>query len=104
MDDAEPEWVRQNRAIREEMGLAEYRPPRFADGTPTHAVVEGIERDLGCCVRFYAFNPTYPDDWTVEVDGEDAFAIGRRRDKDGNTVYWMTAETFETRVREHLGR
>ncbi|MHB9287914.1 hypothetical protein ACKVMT_12845 [Halobacteriales archaeon Cl-PHB] len=93
-------WRRENEQLRESMGLPRYVPPRFAEGTPTHEVVPGLEDRLACSIRFCALNPTYPDDWEVRIDGETAFRVGRHRDGDGNTVYETTAAEFRAAVED----
>lgn len=100
--DDEPEWVDENQQLRREMGLAEYVPPRFEDDVFTHQIVSDIEREFDCSVSFFAFNPTYPDDWTVAVDGDEMFSIGRYRDTDGNTVYTMNSDEFRRQLESEL--
>ena len=97
-----PEWWRENQRLKAEMGLPEYEPPRFADGTYAYEVVEWIETEAECRIRFIGVDTRYGEDWEVRVDGETAFGIGRRRDDNGNTVYGMTAEAFEAAIRECL--
>jgi len=84
------------------MGLAEYRPPRFADGVYTHEVVDTLEEAHECRIQFIGVDPRYPDDWEVRINGNSAFGIGRHRDENGNTVYEMTAEAFREAVDERL--
>ncbi|MEF8790710.1 MAG: hypothetical protein V5A61_11355 [Haloarculaceae archaeon] len=104
MTDAEkPRWWSANEAVKASFDLPPYEPPRFADGTYTHDVVPDIEREFDCTIRFVGVDPRYPDDWEVRVDGEPLLEVGRRRDEHGNTVYGLTAEAFEARVREALG-
>lgn len=100
-DDA-PEWWRENEAFRDAMGLPSYEPPRFEDGTYAFEVVEAIEDDTDCRVRFLGVDTRYRDDWEVRVDGETAFEVGRRRDDNGNTIYQTTARQFEEAIRNHL--
>lgn len=95
-----PPWWRENERIKAEMGLPDYEPSRFEDGTYTHAVVEALERRYDCEVRFVGLNPGYPDDWHVRIDDVDEFTVGYRRDRNGNTVFQVPAEEFEDRVRE----
>ena len=101
--DERPSWWTENERLREELSLPPYEPSRFADGVYTHRVVERLETEQDCTVRFVALEPRYPDDWEVRVDGERLFGIGRRRDEHGNTVYEMEAERFEREVRAALG-
>lgn len=101
-DDDRPEWWVESAAIKADLGLPAYDPPRFADGTYVHEVVEPLEREFDCDILLGAKNPQYPDDWTVRLDGDPAFAIGRRRDADGNTVYEMDPDRFRSAVREAL--
>jgi len=96
--DGRPPWWTENERLREEMDLPPYEPSRFADGTYTYRVVERLEAEHGCTIRFVALEPRYPDDWEVRADGQRLFGIGRRRDEHGNTVYEMDAEAFERAV------
>lgn len=84
------------------MGLSEYRPPRFADGTYTHEVVESLEERYDCRIQFLGVDTRYPDDWEVRIDGTPAFEIGRHRDEQGNTVYERTAHAFRIAVAEQF--
>lgn len=101
-DESKPEWWTENEAIKQEMGLPAYDPPRFADGVPTHEAVDELEAEHGCRVRFLARDTRYPEDWTVTVNGREAFDIGRHRDDNGNTVYEMDAEAFVAAVEAAL--
>lgn len=97
-----PDWWRENERIRDSLDLPAYEPPRFADGTYTHEVVEPLEADLGVEIRFVAVDPRHGDDWEVRLDGEPALTVGRRRDDAGNTVYEVDGGAFERRVRAAL--
>jgi hypothetical protein len=97
-----PDWWRENERIREERGLPPYDPPRFADGTYVHEVLDRLETDRGVDLRLMGVNTRYPEDWEVRVDGEPAFDIERTRDENGNTVYGLDADAFVRRVDEHL--
>lgn len=97
-----PKWWERNEALKREMGIPAYEPPRFADGTYVHEVVDDIESRFDCSIRIVGHDTAYPDDWRVEVDDEDAGAIGRTRDPNGNTVYDTDAEAFRNRLRSHL--
>ncbi|MFB6281463.1 MAG: hypothetical protein ABEH40_05550 [Haloferacaceae archaeon] len=98
-----PDWWRENERIRASLDLPAYEPPRFADGTYTHEVVEPLEAELGVGIRFVAVDPRHGDDWTVRVDGDPALTVGRRRDDAGNTVYEIDPGPFERRVRAAAG-
>lgn len=105
MDDAAddlPAWWRRNRRLKAELGLPEYEPPRFADGTYTHEVVPRLEAEFDCTVLFIGIDVRHLDDWEVRIDGETAFEIGRHRARDGNTVYELSAAEFERAVREAM--
>ena len=101
--DERPSWWVENERLREEMSLPPYEPSRFEDDTYTYRVVERLEAEHDCTLRFVALNPHYPDDWEVRADGERLFGIGRRRDEHGNTVYEMPSTEFERSVEEALG-
>lgn len=94
-----PDWWLENERIRASLDLPAYEPPRFADGTYTHEVVEPLEAEFGVEIRFVAVNPRHGDDWEVRIDGVPALTVGRRRDDAGNTVYETDPATFERRVR-----
>lgn len=100
--DDKPKWWRDNERLRTEMGLAEYRPPRFADGVYTHEVINPLEEVYDCRIQFIGVDTRYRDDWEVRIDGTPAFEIGRRRDENGNTVYEMTAGAVREAVDEHF--
>lgn len=103
--DDRPAWWLANEALRREMDLADYEPPRFADGTYTHEVVEPLERQYGCRIQFRSdLNPAYPEDWAVLVDRESVAPVGRHRDQNGNTVYETTPEAFRRTVLEYVER
>ena len=98
-----PDWWAENARRREEMDLPPYRPPRFEDGTYTHEIVPKLEDEHDCSIRFASVNPSYPEDWSVEVDGRPVVSIGRHRDEAGNTVYELSAAEFEERIEAALG-
>ncbi|MDX1746981.1 MAG: hypothetical protein R3324_13670, partial [Halobacteriales archaeon] len=62
-----PGWWRRNQALREQLELPDYEPPRFEDGRYTHEVVPEMERRFDCDIRFVGFDTEYPEDWAVEV-------------------------------------
>lgn len=97
-----PEWWSENERLKAEMGLPEYKPPRFSDGTYAYEVVDSIEEEHDCQVRFIGVNTRYEDDWEVRVDGTTAFEVGRRRDDYGNTVYGLTAREFRDAIVEYV--
>lgn len=47
-------------------------------------------------------NPEYPDEWQIRIDGQQVGVIKRRRDKNGNTVYKLTAEEFREIMQKSL--
>jgi len=97
-----PDWWERNRRQKAEMDLPPYEPPRFADGTYTHEVVEPLESAYDCSIWFVGVDPSYPDEWEVRVDGDPVFTVGRHRDGDGNTVYEMPAREFRERLETYL--
>jgi hypothetical protein len=101
-DDDRPQWWAESAAIKADLGLPAYDPPRFRDDTYVHEIVDPLEAEHDCAIRFGAINPQYPDDWMVWIDGEAAFTIGRHRNADGNTIYEMTADEFRGAVRDAL--
>ena len=68
----------------------------------THEVVQPLEDEHGCTIRFIGVQVRHRDDWAVRIDGEPAFDVGRNRDEDGNTVYRLTAERFRRKVEEAI--
>lgn len=97
-----PDWWRENERIREERGLPPYEPPRFADGTYVHEVLDRFEAEYGVDLRLLGVNTRFPEDWELRIDGEPAFAVERTRDENGNTVYELAAAEFAERVVDHL--
>lgn len=97
-----PAWWDENERLKRELDIPDYEPPRFSDGTYVHDVVDEFESAFGCTVRFVGYDTTYPDDWTVTVDGVDVVDVGRHRDANGNTVYEVDASTFRRWLGEHL--
>lgn len=98
-----PDWWRQNDAIRAEMGLPSYEPPRFRDGTYTHEVVDPLAERHGCQIRLMAVDPRYGDDWEVRVDGDPVLTVGRHRDDRGNTVYEADAAEIRAAIEAAVG-
>lgn len=98
MTNGEQSWWEHNRKTKRQLDLPEYEPPRFNDGVYTHAIVDRLEDRFGCTIRFIGYNTTYPDDWSVEVDGVPVMQIGRYRDENGNTIYELNSDEFENRL------
>lgn len=94
-----PAWWR--RAVREfeDHDLRPYRPPRFADGTPTHEVIPDLEDELGVEIAFRSVGGDHREEWGVHVDGERVLGVGRHRSTSGYTVYEATADEFRRLVR-----
>lgn len=101
-ENGRPSWWQDCASLKEGLGLPEYEPPQFSDGVFTHEVTSRLEEECRCSIRFAAKNPRYPDDWEVWVDGSSVMTVGRRRNRDGNTVYELTSDEFERRLRSHL--
>lgn len=97
--DTYPDWWRENVELFREHGLRPYRPPRFADGTLTTPLVEGLEGELGVEVELRTVNPQRVSTAEVLVDGERVTTVRRSRENDGHTEYRVTADEFETSVR-----
>ncbi|MFB6135867.1 MAG: hypothetical protein ABEJ04_03830 [Halobacteriaceae archaeon] len=98
-----PAWWRRAAEEFDDHGLRPYRPPRFADGTPVHEVVEELEADLGATVSFGSVDTDYRERWEVRVDGAVVDTVGRRRSPAGYTVYETSGEAFAAAVREAVG-
>jgi hypothetical protein len=103
-EDERPDWWRRAAAEFERHGLRPYRPPRFADGTPKHEVVDRLEAEYGVDVTFAAFDPEPDDEWAVRIDGETAFEVGHRRHRAGYSIFETTPGQFESAVRDWLDR
>lgn len=84
------------------MGIPEYQPPRFEDSVYTHTVVNKLEKEYDCTIRFVGINSNYPDDWKVHIDGQPDIEIGRHRDPNGNTVYEMESKQFEAEIENYF--
>jgi len=97
-DSSKPDWWHENERLREQMGLPPYEPPRFEDGTPTFRVTDALESEYDCTIRFTGKNTSYPDSFTVTVDGTPVMQVGRHRDDNANTVYETDAEQFRQRL------
>lgn len=100
--DSRPSWWIENERLREELSLPSYEPSRFTDGTYTFRVIDALEAEYDCTIRFLGVDPEYPEDWEVRADNARLFTIGRHRDELGNTVFEMTADAFETAVKSAL--
>ena len=100
--DTKPEWWSRNEAIKRDLELPRYEPPRFENGVYTHEMLSALEEAHGCTIQFQGQNTLYPEDWHVVVDGEPAFAVGRYRDENGNTVYTITDDEFKSRFEEYV--
>ena len=101
-DRAKPDWWQKNEQVREEMDLPQYDPPRFIDGVYKHQVVNWLEAEYECSIQILGNDTTYLEEWEVRIDHEPAFSIGRFRNDGGNTLYTMTASTFEDQVEQIL--
>lgn len=99
-----PTWVEENRQLKARLDLPEYEPPRFADGTHTYEIVDPLEAEYGREIRFVGKDTAYLDDWDVMVDQEAVLTIGRHRDENGNTVFELSADEFDRRLRDALDR
>lgn len=97
-----PDWWEKNVEYKRQLDIPEYQPPRFEDSVYTHAVVDELEDTYDCEIRFVGRNSKYPESWHVEIDGKPVLEIGRHRDVNGNTVYEMNSEAFETSLRDEL--
>ena len=97
-----PDWWREAIAEFEEYGLRPYRPPRFADGSLKHEVVEDLETSHGIDITFIAYDVRLGDDWVVQVDEEPIGEIGRHRSTEGYTVFEIDSEEFIELVESSL--
>lgn len=95
-----PAWWRRNVEEFRRHRMRPYRPPRFADGAVTTAVIEDVEVEHDVDVRVRSVNPHEEGDWKVWVDGEPVAAIGRTRTPEGTARYAVTAGEFRRLVRD----
>jgi hypothetical protein len=100
--DAFPDWWRRNVEEFEAHGMRPYRPPRFADGRVTMAVITRLEERFGVRIRIRAVDPHEGGDWEVLVDGTPVETVERVRTEAGNSEYDLTAEAFERLVSDAL--
>lgn len=98
---ARPDWWEENEAIRRQLDLPAYEPPRLSDGVYTHEIVPELEEQHDCRILFIGIDTTYPEAWELRIDGETAATIDRRRDARGNTVYGLSASELRDRVESH---
>lgn len=100
MSSDSPDWWQKNDALRAEMGLPQYVPSRFTDGTYVHEAVAKLERTHDCDIRLSSHSPRYPSEWAVIVDGTVCLTVVRRRDANANNIYQISADEFRRRIRE----
>ncbi|WP_049986449.1 hypothetical protein [Halobellus rufus] len=98
MSSDRPEWWDQNSELREELGLPEYEPSRFTDGTYVHEVVEEIESEYGMSVDLVSEDPSYPSQWVIRLGGTACVSVVRRRDDRGNNVYQISADEVRRQI------
>jgi hypothetical protein len=103
MDESDrPTWWRRNEDLKRRLDIPAYEPPRFADGVYVHDVIDDIETEFDVDVQLVGYDTTFPEDWTVTVDGEEVTDVGHGRDTDGNTVFDVSSDRFRNRLRERL--
>ena len=98
-----PAWWRDAIEEFDAHDLRPYRPPRFADGTPVHEILEPLEERHDTDITFASSGANFREHWSVRIAGDRAFSIGRHRAVEGYTVYEMDGETFAATVRDWLG-
>lgn len=86
------------------MGLPEYQPARFDDDVYLYNVISILETEYDCQIQLFAINPRHPDSWQIRIDGDEVLRMKRTKTADGNTIYEMTSEEFETKLRNYLDR
>ncbi|MFC7133225.1 MULTISPECIES: hypothetical protein [Salinibaculum] len=97
-----PDWWRNAIDEFEEAGLGPYRPPRLADGSYKHEVVEDIEASYDVTIEFVGIGVSYGDDWTIRVDGESIAPVGHKRTADGFSVFKIGEQEFRKLVETHV--
>ena len=103
MDESDrPAWWRRNEALKRSLDIPAYEPPRFADGTYVHDVIDDVESTFDADVQLVGYDTTFPEDWSLTVDGETVTNVGHGRNSDGNTVFDVTSEQFRDLLRTYL--
>lgn len=97
-ENSKPAWWIDNEAIRSELGLPSYQPPKFLDGVYTHTVINDLEERYNCSILLMGKETRYGDDWEIQVDNETVATIGRYRNENANTIYEMDARKFRETV------
>lgn len=97
-----PGWWRRNIEEFRRHEMRPYRPPQFADGTVTTPVIARLEEALDVSIWIRAIDPQEDGDWEVVADGEALGTVERVRTQGGHSRYGMTADEFETVVRNAL--
>lgn len=95
-----PDWWRRNVEEFREHDMRPYRPPRFADGELTTERIESLEDEYGVELRFRSVNPQAGGRWELTMDGTAIATVDRRREGEGFTRYGLTADEFESIVRD----
>lgn len=95
-----PAWWRRNVEEFRRHQMRPYRPPVFADGEITAAVIDDVESEFDVTVRIRAVNPQDAGDWQVWVDGDPIAPIDRTRTASGTARYGMTGDELRRLVRE----
>jgi hypothetical protein len=97
-----PVWWSECEQLKESLGIPDYEPPRFEDGTYTYNIMLELEDRYNCTIQFRGINTEYLDAWEVYVEGEPVISIGRHRDKKGNTVFEMSADNFIKEINNYF--
>lgn len=95
-----PVWWKENIELFREHELRPYRPPRFSDGVLTPDIISELEEELDVTIRLKAVNPKFGDDWGIWIDDEEITEVARERTEEGRTVYEISSERFEEKVRQ----
>lgn len=93
-----PDWWQKNSELREELGLPEYEPSRFIDGTYVHEVVAEVESKYGMTMELVSEDPSYPSKWIFQLGGVECASAVRHRDDRGNNVYQISADELRRQI------
>lgn len=75
-----------------------YRPPRFSDEEIVPTVVDRLEAELD--IEILLRTTTASGEWEIRIQDECAGTVDRWRDGDGYSVFDISADAFESIVRE----
>lgn len=97
-----PNWWRKAVNLFDNYDLRPFRPPRFKDDVFKHEVIDRLESEFNINIQFRCFEDRCDGDWEIQIDGKLISHVGRHRSTAGYSVFEITSEEFEKKVREHI--